>query len=319
MADWLAALTNPLTVAGLGISNPQFGDQLKQAALMKQQEEHAAREQGRYQQEQEKYQREQQLAETLPQILQSVDWSNPQAAQAQLASAGLRPQEIATLFGIFEGQENLGLKQQGLDIERGNLGLRAQEQNFKLKQYEQALEASSSGLLPPEEAAKVEQGLRGEVAKESGEYKVIRDSFKKLEQAVKNPSPAGDISLLFSYMKMLDPKSVVRESEYATAQNAAGVPERIRQQWNKALEGETLTTSQRKDFSKSAKSIFREQAKTYKDTTKQFKDLADRYKVNPKNVVLFEPEEVEEEVPVAGAQDVSGARTEAIRRGLIKE
>jgi hypothetical protein len=37
-------------------------------------------------------------------------------------------------------------------------------------------------------------------------------------------------------MKMLDPTSVVREGEFATAQNAASIPIKIVNMYNKALE-----------------------------------------------------------------------------------
>ena len=49
-------------------------------------------------------------------------------------------------------------------------------------------------------------------------------------------------------MKMLDPTSVVREGEFATAQNATGVPERIRNSFNKAMSGERLGQKQRTKF-----------------------------------------------------------------------
>jgi len=39
---------------------------------------------------------------------------------------------------------------------------------------------------------------------------------------------------------MLDPGSVVRESEFATAQNAAGVPDQVRNMYNKVLSGTRL-------------------------------------------------------------------------------
>ena len=62
--------------------------------------------------------------------------------------------------------------------------------------------------------------------------------------------------MIFTYMKVLDPTSVVREGEQATAQNAAGIPERTRNLYNKLMTGERLTKSQRADFVKSAVGLF---------------------------------------------------------------
>ena len=67
---------------------------------------------------------------------------------------------------------------------------------------------------------------------------------------------AGDLALIFNYMKMLDPGSVVREGEFATAQNTAGVPDRVLNSYNRALEGTRLNPKQRKEFTKQAESLF---------------------------------------------------------------
>ena len=68
-----------------------------------------------------------------------------------------------------------------------------------------------------------------------------------------NYKASNDIALIFSFMKTLDPGSTVREGEFATAQNAAGVPERIINIYNKARSGEFLTDDQRKDFINTAR------------------------------------------------------------------
>lgn len=84
-------------------------------------------------------------------------------------------------------------------------------------------------------------------------------------------SPMGDIGLIFSYMKTLDPGSVVREGEQASAQNAAGVPERIRNYYNQLIAGERLSPEQRADMANTAISIY--------DTRKiGYEDLANTYR-----------------------------------------
>lgn len=75
----------------------------------------------------------------------------------------------------------------------------------------------------------------------------VISSFKNIEQTAtlaKAGNPASQISLVFSYMKALDPTSTVREGEFATVQNAAGVPEQIRNQYNKVMSGNFLTSDQ---------------------------------------------------------------------------
>lgn len=93
----------------------------------------------------------------------------------------------------------------------------------------------------------------------------IDTSLSKIRSAPK--TAAGDITRVFSFMKLNDPNSTVREGEYATAQNAAGVPERIRAAYNKALSGEGLTESQRGDFENAAVQLASSQLETYKSVT----------------------------------------------------
>lgn len=130
----------------------------------------------------------------------------------------------------------------------------------------------------------VEGQLRGEFDQKTKDFVTIRDAYGKITETARNPSPAGDISLIFSYMKLLDPGSTVREGEYATAQNAASVPEQIRAKFNKALQGETLTPSQRADFVKQAGTLFGSQLKTYQQDEERYKQLAQNYGVSPGNV-----------------------------------
>ena len=81
----------------------------------------------------------------------------------------------------------------------------------------------------------VETKLRGEFAKGLGGFQDVHDGYGRIIAATRqretNPaavSPASDMSLVFGFMKMLDPSSVVRETEYATAKNATGVPDQVR-------------------------------------------------------------------------------------------
>jgi len=96
--------------------------------------------------------------------------------------------------------------------------------------------------------------LYGRWLQETAPQKDIALNYSTVLSAAADPSPAGDLALIFAYMKMLDPGSVVREGEFATAANTGSVPERVRAQYNKAINGERLTATQRTDFLNQAKS-----------------------------------------------------------------
>src|SRR3990167_3603557 len=62
--------------------------------------------------------------------------------------------------------------------------------------------------------ANQEDKLRGDYEQEVKDLVTVRNQYDRIAVAMKEQTPASDISLVFAYMKMLDPTSVVRESEY---------------------------------------------------------------------------------------------------------
>lgn len=116
----------------------------------------------------------------------------------------------------------------------------------------------------------------------------VVEAYKKVRGAAANPSPAGDMSLVFGYMKMQDPNSSVREGEYANAQNAASVPDRVRNAYNKALAGEMLNPAQRQDFLNQARLIAQSQRELAKAVRDRYAGIATRNGIDPRNVV-FDP------------------------------
>lgn len=117
----------------------------------------------------------------------------------------------------------------------------------------------------------------------------IGQAYKKIEVAAKNPSGAGDISLIFGYMKLLDPGSVVREGEFATAQNAGSIPESIIAAYNRALNGERLAPKVREDFVNQAKNLVASQQEIFNQTLKpRFDSIVGSAGLNSKNV-MFDP------------------------------
>ena len=131
--------------------------------------------------------------------------------------------------------------------------------------------------LPSNEQIDNEAKLRGEYFGQSKEFTQVRDAYGRVAAAAQDPSAAGDLALIFNYMKMLDPGSVVREQEFANAQNAAGVPDRVRAAYNNALSGERLADNTRADFVDRASRLFETQLDSSSKTREVFGALADQY------------------------------------------
>jgi hypothetical protein len=125
------------------------------------------------------------------------------------------------------------------------------------------------------------------------EYGKQLTAYKRIRDSAKDPSAAGDLAMIFNYMKLLDPGSVVRESEFATAQNAAGVPQRIRNVWNQLKAGERLAPEQRMDFVDRADRLYQGAAELQKARNDKYRKLAKDYGLEPTRIVTpiheFEP------------------------------
>ena len=98
--------------------------------------------------------------------------------------------------------------------------------------------------------------LRKEFIGLSKTFLSAKEAFQRVTVGANNPTAMGDVALIFGYMKMLDPLSVVREGEFATAANAGSVPTRLWNLYNRALSGERLQPEQRTDMLTQSRGIF---------------------------------------------------------------
>ena len=72
--------------------------------------------------------------------------------------------------------------------------------------------------------------------------------YDKMSQSFAAKNGPGDLAMIFGFMKMLDPGSVVRESEFSAAQDTAGLYQKLVVQAAKLEKGDLLTEQQRKNF-----------------------------------------------------------------------
>lgn len=144
----------------------------------------------------------------------------------------------------------------------------------------------SGGLVDPEKRFTMTSNLREKLADKSKTFIDTRDAYERVIASAQNPSAAGDLALIFNYMKTLDPGSTVREGEFANAQNAGGIPERIAAQYNKIIKGERLSTSQRADFVDRSTKLYDQASKSQEKLVNQYSEIAKRNKLPVEDVVL---------------------------------
>lgn len=108
------------------------------------------------------------------------------------------------------------------------------------------------------------------------DFSLQSQAMGRIVASASNPSAAGDLALIFNYMKVLDPGSTVREGEFANAQNAGGIPDRIRAMFNNWTEGQRLTDTQRSDFVSRATGLYNSAEQGYNQLYTQYEDIANR-------------------------------------------
>ena len=123
---------------------------------------------------------------------------------------------------------------------------------------------------------------------EIAEHQQVARGYGRVLAATANPSAAGDMSLVFAYMKMLDPTSSVREGEQASAQNAGSIPERVRAAYNKAVSGQRFTPEQRADFINQARRLATQSQRELQPVLRRFRERAEAGGVDA-GMVVFDP------------------------------
>ena len=114
----------------------------------------------------------------------------------------------------------------------------------------------------------------------------VKAGYGRMLEGDKLKTGAGDLAIVYGYMKMLDPTSVVREGEFATAEKTAGVPEQIRVLYNKVLNGERLSEAVRTNFVGAAHQMYSRGMGDVNKINEQYRQIALRNKLNPANVIL---------------------------------
>jgi hypothetical protein len=175
----------------------------------------------------------------------SVDPSgNILLTDTEAALAGVRPyigQKISPETGS-EGGPNSPLAKLYQDLEKAVVG---SPEALALQAEIDAL-VTKSGF--DKELFDAENKLSDSWTKATSSMNESEINYSKMVEAVASADGPGDLALVFSFMKMLDPGSVVRESEFSAAQNTAGLFQKLLVAAENIKKGDLLSDDQRKSF-----------------------------------------------------------------------
>jgi len=212
------------------------------------------------------------------------------AAQAQKAAVEAKFAEREAVDKLIKNAADLGLTkaQTGSALAQGKkLGAEASMAILELE----ALKKGDALATP--KAFEQEEKLRKEFQGRTKVYGELGTTYSNMKSSADAKTGPGDIALITGFMKMLDPGSVVRETEFATARDTAGLYERLQNQAQKLQSGQlfTLDSKQRKEYTDLAKQYLDSAQKKAVDDKKALGVVVKNYRLNPDNV--FGPETAE--------------------------
>lgn len=238
-----------------------------------------------------------------------------EAARAPIETAIKEQEQV-----IKTAEAGVAGEKQALDIAnaRANLALTNQQRlvavanakkvNAEVEKLTKAVATGKIDISDPKDRFDFETKLRAERSKETTDFKKVRDANDRIEtiysqylkpnkegkvvipkgetkDSAQARQAAGDIGLIFNYMKMLDPGSTVREGEFATAANATGVDGKVINLYNKIASGERLTPEQRGAYYKQSKGLYDKAKKRADEVDRSIGVVVDNYGLNKDNVL----------------------------------
>jgi hypothetical protein len=146
---------------------------------------------------------------------------------------------------------------------------------------------SQTVIMTPRQIFQDEQALRKEYSAipEVKLFGEVQNSYDTIKTALSKQSPAGDLAGATKFMKLLDPGSVVRESELGLAMAATGALDRAQNYYNMLKTGQKLNPTQRKDFLDLSTQLYQAAEGRKSSYDQQYGSIAEQNQLSPSNVV----------------------------------
>jgi gluconate kinase len=145
----------------------------------------------------------------------------------------------------------------------------------------------STVIMTPRQIFQDEQALRKEYSAipEVKLFGEVQNSYDTIKTSLSKQSPAGDLAGATKFMKLLDPGSVVRESELGMAMAATGALDRAQNYYNMLKTGQKLNPNQRKDFLDLSTQLYQAAENRKSSYDQQYGSIAEQNQLSPSNVV----------------------------------
>lgn len=116
-------------------------------------------------------------------------------------------------------------------------------------------------------------------------FNEMQSAYGQITDSLAAASPAGDLAAATKFMKLLDPGSVVRESELGMAMAASGLLDRATNYAQMRIQGTKLTEAQRADFKKLSDSLFGTATGAYNQKRGEYEEMGSAYGLDAKRAL----------------------------------
>ena len=220
----------------------------------------------------------------------------------------------ATKAKLLELGQALEMKKVGLEKTKQLQALRSYVMNEARAGRLHLVPPALMRMVYPKEEMKRIDTMRTNFEKERKERKIapIISAYRRLHNLMSTKeeiSGADDIAIVFQFMKMLDPNSVVREGEFKTAEGAGPRAKFFARQWNRMFYGGRFTQDDRKDFLRSSLKLVKPAMDEEKELQRKYISMARRYGFPSAFIVS----------PATRYFDLPGTMDDAAVRKIMKE
>lgn len=138
------------------------------------------------------------------------------------------------------------------------------------------------------------------------DFSDMQTAYSQVVSSLKQGTPIGDVAGATKVMKLLDPGSVVRESELGIAMAAGGRMDRLQNYFSNMMSGQKLTPQQRDDFERLSNELYAAAGQAYNQKRAEYMQMGDAYGFKNLGTVLGKPASLPTIMRAPGAAPAAG-------------
>lgn len=148
----------------------------------------------------------------------------------------------------------------------------------KVGEYRKQI-ATQVNVNPEQKGFENEMKLAGAFKQEPvyKDYQDVKSAFGQVVSSLSQGTPIGDVAGATKVMKLLDPGSVVRESELGIAMAASGRMDRLNNYFTNMMSGRKLTPTQIDDFKTLSNELYAAAGQAYNQKRKEYEEFGNAY------------------------------------------